>query len=120
MTNGLAGSSGSCGSKITCKPGEKSKCEMVNGSSTIFSQATYLNLSTSANLFLRDLYAYKAGSVGIVDCYYSQEDAPENWLVFKTSAIHNVIPRDSSEWVKRDEMLHCDPDLNTCLLYVLY
>lgn len=118
--NVLAGSSASCGSQINCKPGEKSRCEMVNGSSTVFTQVTYLNLTTSTSLFLRDLYAYKIGAVGIVDCYYSQDDQPENWLVFKTSKIHNVIPRDHSEWVKRDDMLHCDPDLNTCLLYVLY
>jgi len=93
---------------------------MVNGNSTIFQQASFLNLTTTTHLFLRDLYAYKAGSVGIVDCYYSQGDAPENWLVFKTSPLHNVIVRDSSEWVKREDMLHCDPDLNNCLLYVLY
>lgn len=121
LTTGvLAGSSASCGSKITCKPGEKSKCEMINGSTTIFLQASYLNLSSKTDLFLRELYAYKTGNINVVDCYYSQEEMPENWLVFKTGVIHNVIPRDASEWVKRDDLLHCDPDLNGCLLYVLY
>lgn len=120
VSSAIAGSSASCGSKITCKPGEKSRCEMVNGNPTVFTQVSYLNLTTKADLFLRDLYAYRIGAVGIADCYYSQDDQPENWVAFKTSNIHNVIPRDSSEWVKRNDMLHCDPDLNTCLLYVLY
>jgi hypothetical protein len=115
-----AGSSGSCGTKITCKPGEKAKCEMMNGSTTVFHQASYLNLSVKSDLFLRDLYAYKVGNINTVDCYYSQNEYPENWLVFKTSDIHSVIPRDSSEWVKRYDVLFCDPDLNSCLLYILY
>lgn len=93
---------------------------MTNGSASLFQQVTFLNLTSSSSLFLKDLYAYRAGAVGIVDCYYSEETQPENWVVFKTGAIHNVIPRDSSEWVKRSELLHCDPDINTCLLYALY
>lgn len=119
-TAAIAGGSGSCGSKISCKSGEKAKCRMTEGSNSIFLQATFLNLSTSADLFLSDLYAYKIGNVNVVDCYYAQNDNPENWVVFKSSELHSVIPRDIGEWIRRDDIFYCDPDLHSCLLYVLY
>lgn len=115
-----AGGSGSCGAKITCKPGEKSKCQMMEGSTSIFNQATYLNLTSTTDLFLRDLYAYKSGNVNTVDCYYVQTENPENWAVFKSNQLHSVIPRDGDEWIRRDDLMYCDPDLHSCFLYVLY
>ena len=113
----FAGGSGSCGTKISCKAGEQARCEMANGSTTIFNQTTFLNLVKPTELFLSDIYSYKTGNVGVVDCYYSDQD---NWLLFKTTPFHNVIPRDNDEWITRHDTLYCDPDLHSCLLYILY
>lgn len=115
-----AGSSGSCGTKITCKPGNEAKCEMTNGSSDIFMQVSYLNLSEKTDLALSDLYAYTIKNNGVVDCYYSLAFNPYDVIVFKTLPHHNVVPRDSSEWVKRYDTLYCDPDIHSCLIYILY
>lgn len=115
-----AGSSGSCGTKITCKPGNDSKCEMVNGSSDVFIQVSYLDLISKTDFTLSEVYAYSVKNNGVVDCYYSSSFSPEDIIVFKTLPHHNVIPRDAAEWVKRYDTLYCDPDIHSCLIYILY
>ena len=115
-----AGSSGSCGTKISCKAGAEAKCEMVNGNSEIFLQVSYLNLSSKTDLFLEDIYSYKIQNNGVVDCYYSFNSKSDDYVVFKTFPHHNVIPRDPAEWVVRYDTMYCDPSLHSCLLYILY
>jgi len=115
-----AGSSGSCGSKISCKSGQSANCEMMDGTYNIFFQASFLNLTFPIDLFLSEVYAYKINNNGIVDCYYSKNSKPEEVVVFKTKEHHNVIPRDASEWIARYDVLFCDPVNHPCFLYILY
>ena len=118
--NLLAATSGQCGPKITCKPGEKAQCVMQGGTPSVFRQHTFLPLTTSTSLFLNEVYAYKADSLGVADCYYLHPENPDFWLIFKTHVFHSVIPRDSTEWQHRWETLWCDTDIHQCLLFVLY
>lgn len=119
-TSADAGSSGLCGTKISCKAGTNATCEMMDGTYNIFYQASSLSLTFPIDLFLSEVYAYKIKNVGIVDCYYSKISKPEEVIVFKTKEHHNVIPRDSSEWIARYDVLFCDPVNHSCFLYVLY
>lgn len=115
-----AGSSGSCGTKVTCKAGQSAQCEMVDGTYNIFFQASFLNLTFPTDLFLSEVYAYKIQNIGTADCYYSRSSKPEEVVVFKTKEHHNVMPRDATEWIVRYDLLYCDPTNHSCYLYVLY
>ena len=93
---------------------------MEDGSTDIFRQVGRMDFTSETKLYLSEVYAYKAGDVGVVDCYYFQEDSRERFIVYKTLDYHNVIPSDNSEWIQRFKMLYCDPDIHSCLLYKLY
>lgn len=115
-----AGSSGSCGTKITCKSGQSAQCDMVDGTYNVFYQASFLDFTFSTDLYLSEIYAYKIQNVGFVDCYYSKNSNPEEIILFKTKIHRNVIPRDPSEWIVRHDFLYCDPTSHSCFLYILY
>jgi hypothetical protein len=93
---------------------------MANGSTDIFIQVSYLDLSAQTDLFLSDVYAYKIKNIGVIDCYYSLSYNPDDLIIFKTLPHHNVIPRDNAEWIPRHDTLYCDPDIHSCLIYILY
>lgn len=121
LTSNLwAGKISTCGTKINCKIGKNATCTMADGSIDLFYQYNKMDSTSSNSLFLSEIYAYKIGSLGTVDCYYFQDDDRERFIIFKTFPYHNVIPSDSHDWVQRWDTLYCDPAIYTCLLYALY